>query len=785
MKFDEYYRARDILDRLLRQDLCGPVAEDEVIVGPQDYYVCGKLYPRETPVPAEETEGSLLCSNSEGYEVPINLCYSSQPSSMAISFTVSPGFAELQGEADFAWYVPEELNPDKPDGFHKNWRRQFASVRFDIDLGSEEYCQIKVLHPGLEMRVYIQTSYADGAKTLTAAMVNTNTRKLDWNSNCESTFFQTKIVIRGRTGREPAFIPRKPRIRLNRDAELLNLEMLYRHNPTFATGHGCSAGWISTGDYATEIYSESIPSYEVRQMEPARYVRAEIMSFRFLGSGTIPEICLGLEEMAASYEHWIRDQEATIGQLSEEYRVTAQTNLENCRESLSRIRSGIKALEKDQSVGRAFQFMNRAMLLQYQARNISKHSGAESGWYPFQLAFILQEIASVADPKDPYREVVDLLWFPTGGGKTEAYLGLAALTIFLRRIRASYKQRSGAGVAIIMRYTLRLLTLQQFERATALICACELIRRENPGLLGDAEIASGLWVGGSLTPNRRDKARTVLRKIRDTGGFDSLSEEDPNPCQVLSCPWCGTEIKPRHYEVTPIRMLICCPGEQCPFSKGLPVHLVDEDVYEYGPSLVLGTVDKFARITWQPEVGRLFGLGKEWLPPELIIQDELHLISGPLGTITGLYEVVIDELCLNNGVKAKIVSSTATIRHASDQIKSLYGRSSRQFPAQGLDVRNSYFAREAGEADRPTRRYLGILTPGTSGTTRLVRVYSVLIMARDYLKEQGISDEVIDSYGTLTGYFNTLKELGGAVVNILDDVQGYLKYLYRSKFATL
>ncbi|MDK2887265.1 MAG: hypothetical protein PWP72_142 [Thermoanaerobacter sp.] len=779
MELGEYYRARDILEELLRKDLYGPVAEDEVICDtwPDDYYICGRLFPQGTPVSGEETEKNQICDDIEGYELPMNLCYSSRPSSMAISFTVRPGVKKLRGEASFAWYVPEEP---------KKWRRHAKTVPFEIAIDPAQPYQEATLHEGLELRVYLHRSYSNGARTVTVAMVNTSKAKMDRNSNCASTFFQPRIVIRGETDNQAPFMQKKPRIKLNQDPELLNLEMLYRHNPTFAIGHGCSVDWKTAGDYATEIYTEFIPACEVRQMEPACYVRAEILTFRFLGNGSLQEVCAGLQEMADSYRQWITGQEALIDELPERYRSSAETNMLNCHESLRRIRAGIELLATDSLVWQAFQLMNRAML--YQRRQTAGHHlpDTEPGWYPFQLAFILQEISSIARPGDPFREVVDLLWFPTGGGKTEAYLGLAAFTIFLRRLRAVREKRSGGGVTIIMRYTLRLLTLQQFERAAALICACELIRRENPGLLGETEIAAGLWVGGGLTPNSRDEARSILNKIRTTSkGFDSLTEDEPNPCQVLTCPWCKTEIKPQHYEVNSNGMIIFCPQEECPFHRGLPVYIVDEDIYQKGPALVVSTVDKYARMTWQPEVGKLFGLGTEWLPPELIIQDELHLISGPLGTIAGLYEVAVNELCQYKGIKAKIISSTATIRNAAGQIRSLYGRDCRQFPAQGLDIRDSYFAREAGKMDKPARRYLGILAPGTSGNTLLIRVYSVLLMARSYLKRQGFSNEVIDSFWTLTGYFNTLKQLGGAVVNIYDDVMGRLKYLYRTKFRML
>ena len=333
-----------------------------------------------------------------------------------------------------------------------------------------------------------------------------------------------------------------------------------------------------------------------------------------------------------------------------------------------------------------------------------------------------------------------------------------------------------------MRYTLRLLTLQQFERASGLICACELLRRDNAIILGDEEISTGLWVGGGLTPNSLKAAKANLNTVTQHG-FDALPEDRANPCQILTCPWCGESIRPAHYSCDGDRMSLSCPGTECPFGGGLPIYLIDEDLYNLRPSLIVATLDKYARMTWEPKVGRLFGLDNEQIsPPELIIQDELHLISGPLGTVSGLYEVAVDKFCSDNGIRAKIIASTATIRNAKGQINSLYGRDFRQFPAQGLDMRDSFFAEESKRDEKPSRCYVGIMASGVSGNTIMIRVYAIIIFATRYLKDLGFSDSEIDSFWTMTGYFNSLRQLGGAVVNIIDDVQGRLKYLKGTKF---
>ncbi|MDF1915629.1 hypothetical protein, partial [Klebsiella pneumoniae] len=137
-------------------------------------------------------------------------------------------------------------------------------------------------------------------------------------------------------------------------------------------------------------------------------------------------------------------------------------------------------------------------------------SNDNSAWRPFQLAYILTCLSSIENPDSKHRDLVDLLWIPTGGGKTEAYLGLSAFTIFLRRIR---NKENGNGTAIIMRYTLRLLAAQQFIRASILICACEIIRKENKSELGKKEISIGLWIGSDQTPNFNDEAEEMLNNL--------------------------------------------------------------------------------------------------------------------------------------------------------------------------------------------------------------------------------------------------------------------------------
>jgi len=428
-------------------------------------------------------------------------------------------------------------------------------------------------------------------------------------------------------------------------------------------------------------------------------------------------------------------------------------------------------------------------------------------WRPFQLAFILLNLPGLQDPLHDDREIVDLLFFPTGGGKTEAYLGLAAWTIAHRRITNS--GTLGAGVAVLMRYTLRLLTLDQLSRAAGVVCALELMRNEptwQDGAkkrLGDWPIEIGLWVGAAATPNRLGKRGdgrkdTAVERVRR---FKREKREAPAP--IKACPWCGALFKPDSFSchptnVAPQNMLIRCAGDACPFTdeRALPILTVDEAIYRRLPAFVVATVDKFAGLPWLAEAGAFFGnvdREDEWgfygaagpsaqgrrlfggaslLPPALIIQDELHLISGPLGTVAALYETVLDRLATRNRedkrVRPKIVASTATVRRAAAQIDALFNRARTEvFPPPGHDRRDSFFAKTVSSAEKPARLYVGLAAPGKGPKLIFLRALISLLAAAQ--KEASLG-AAADPYMTALCYFNALRELGGARRIVEDEV---------------
>jgi hypothetical protein len=624
-------------------------------------------------------------------------------------------------------------------------------------------------------------------------------------------FFQCQFSVEADA---PCFLeyPEKPP--LADDEEEQSQRLLHSNRRTFAVGHGTAALWPETAAAAVpRIETDSLPIYEMRPVLPREIPGLEL-SMNVLsnaeGSSAI-DVCRGL---AHEYLNWIEQQTAVVRapEFPEGHRATGLRHLADCKRCHERIVDGIDLLEASPQARQTFAWMNRAMLMQqlhygltsdhrrkwiadkgtlslerpYQAPDLRVPPAGKGQWRPFQLGFILMNLRSLVNTEDPSRDTVDLIWFPTGGGKTEAYLGLAAFAMLHRR----GVDPTDAGTTVLMRYTLRLLTTQQFQRAASLICACEVIRRENEALLGVGPVSIGLWVGQGVTPNKRSDAVTALNRL--------LREGTPNPFVVLACPWCAAEMGPvpvgNSYRVKGYRkesgtVRFRCDDPACEFNdtRGLPLLVVDEAIYEERPTLVIGTVDKFAMLPWNPEARRLFGLNgtAPVTPPSLIIQDELHLISGALGSMVGMYEGTIDALCTyerdGRRIRAKVIASTATIREAARQVHSLYARKVFLFPPQGLRAADSFFAEEAlrdkDGALLPGRLYAGVFASALSShVTAQVRVMSALLQASKSVAAPSPVD--LDPYWTVMAYFNSLRELGHAATLTRADIREHLNAMW-------
>lgn len=618
------------------------------------------------------------------------------------------------------------------------------------------------------------------------------------------------------------------------DEEEQSLELQYRNKHVYGTGLGTAVDWNVDSAGAGFIRNDFFPECEVPPMDfklPKNCgVSDKTLSMKYLSDldeTDRNEKINDLTKLVDAYSAWIDALVARSHSLNLRFMKAAEKNLKGCREACERMRNGIGILGKDDRAWDAFQLANRAMFMQRIQLAIQKkypatfpdenelsdalknidyriadtiYTDDEYAWRPFQLAFMLLDVVSVTDDSSADRSMVDLIWFPTGGGKTEAYLGLTAMTIFYRRFH--HLEESG-GTTVIMRYTLRLLAAQQFTRASTLICACEMIRKDCEAkksrykryMLGKSPITIGLWIGGDHTPNTNEKAKKNLEHLNKSAGYSlEYAKDTYNKFQVLKCPWCGTRMTPEQDKTKKIRgtfgykmrsgnhFALFCPRQSCPFGGGLPVQVVDQELYSKPPTLLFGTVDKFAMLPWNEQIGNFFALNSANRAPELIIQDELHLISGPLGTMVGLYESAIDALCRKKGNITKIVASTATIQHAVEQCAALYDRDVSQFPHPALDAEDSFFARESTIDYRNEifgRKYVGLMPSGK--TKAMMEIRSMAAMLQN-TKDMDVSDEVKDKFWTLTAYYNSLRDLGKAATMVDDDVKDFMKRMcYRLK----
>ena len=795
--FEPWYDARDALIDALERNLVGPSAPDEVLDDyPLDTYISGVLYPRysrPSAVQDDANESEGRDTETSGDDAPVSMAHVKFPSSIGLTFAVDTDLEtrltvhceaaryeaieedseeQLAGSgAEVVATADQDAEDDDPEAERPSPTESFQRVPvhiapIELDVSHPEQGTRKPLADGLSLFVRIRPADPDGAVTVTLAMVNDH--ELSSGYRDQWSFFQPRIAVTAASGASFPFIDKWSASSQLSDADLRSFRLLYRDTHHYATGHGCSVTWDEPGDPQAGIWTTFVPQVDLRLADSEPDVGDADLTMKFFAEGPRDDITASLTSLAGAYDDWIDNREGEIAVLGDaELQAIGRVHLDACRGTANRLRTGVELLRNDDLAFRSFQLANSAMLRQ-RARATWIDDGKPDGgpqederhrWRPFQIAFILQCLEGLTDKTHPERDLADLLWFPTGGGKTEAYLGLIAFTIFHRRL--AEPERS-AGVVALMRYTLRLLTIQQFQRAAMLICACESIRKERTDL-GREPISVGLWVGGKGSPNTLSQAASTLRTLQ--GGGD-VSEG--NPIQLHACPWCGERLSTRNYYLNrdKTHLVIACKDESCEFATHLPVYVVDEEIYRDRPTLIIATVDKFASIAWREATQSLFNLDSADLPPDLIIQDELHLISGPLGTITGLYETAIDALCTQDDVRPKVVASTATIRRAGPQAAGLFNREVRQFPPPGLHASDSFFAVEAPPEQRPTRRYVGVMAPGSSHVTLMIRTYAALLQGATRIEDEAVRD----AYWTLVGYFNSLRVLGGARIAVLDDV---------------
>lgn len=823
--------------------------------GPAQRYGVGVLYPPETqasdvainpsgqgddgrPSISDEIEEEASVNvdvhttrgfrtGEDGDDFDLTATNQYRPSAMAISFLAElPAGSQLHAHTDCGrydrvrvvveggertWWVRRRVS------INASWTSDSLDTEHDRSVPPTETTSSDLGPIVAEFQAYSR-SRPDGSRLITIALIN---RTL---GVAEASLYQVGFTITlSKGGRILPYPEHQSADLLASDPEERSMRLLYRNTPTFGIGHGCAATWNQPRhtSYINSIEATALPAVETPSVTPQILLDdGTDLAVRMPALAGLDETDDGFSTCArvvTAYKDWIGQRRLELVGLIGSDRQAAEEHLMACITMADRMTSGLEWLSTDPAARRAFQLANQAVLDQQlrggtklRTTTIKRDGSYEvmgtppepdwrtttgrGTWRPFQIGFLLASAQSTALGDDPCRDVVDLIFFPTGGGKTEAYLGLSAFSLFHQRLTGN----DPAGVGVLMRYTMRLLTTQQFLRASTLICAMESIRSQEVDL-GSEPFSIGIWVGGSATPNKRTEAKRALSSL-------NKKANERNPFLVLQCPWCAAGMGPASPD-GPVRWTagrsrtvartagyterrgtvhFRCPDSRCAFSKEnnlLPIHVVDEDVYEHTPSIVIGTVDKFASVAWTPEARSLFGIRSDgergWTPPNLIIQDELHLISGPLGSMAGLYETLIEDLCTDKRFfpprKPKIVCSTATIRQFRRQVKDLYNRDQAAlFPPLGLDASDSFFATYARDAAGdllPGRMYVGVYAPGLgSGQTTIVRTLSSLLQGA-----KTMDTELADPWWTVMCFFNSLRELGITMSLVQSDIPDYLK----------
>ncbi len=841
---------RDRLIHALRLDLVGPdpldprdqgLAREVLEVSPTHWYLTGFLVP--SGVVAElfedETATETLVSGAsskegEGEDDDEPARRPVFPSSLGVTVIVRPEATGLHVTARWATYTPSAPEaPPTAEGVERGatppqrWTREPHEAEESVSLDAQTLRKGRVLEGsgGVVVRGVIRPLREDeraqvppGSRVVTLFLVNQRPPVEPGPDQDRMVVFQAELEVHCTEG----FVPR-PDVRgarLNDDFDARMGDLQYRDTFEYAVGHGVAVRATVKG-HGADVFCDTVrttwtPSAQVERVVPSEVRGCELRMDALAAMESATALRAAVTPMVTGYRAWIAQQQAIVLD-TDARRDLAKHLLDDASRACDRIDQGLACMD-DAQVFDAFRRANRAMADAARQRSPKRYEAKAKGgegkvptWRPFQLAFVLMNVLAQHDPTHVERDVVDLIFFPTGGGKTEAYLGLAAFALLLRRLR--HPGIASAGVTVLMRYTLRLLTLDQLGRAATLVCALELQRREDPALLGPQRFSIGLWVGKAATPNRfgshpsKDDSTAVARVL----AWRADPKNASSPVPLDRCPWCREPFSQDTFHLqpdltAPRHLRTRCTAPACPFrpskqwADGLPLVTVDEEIYTELPCFLIATVDKFAALPWVGKTGLLLGrnvthrdaagfrgpaespvgatpLATPLLPPDLIIQDELHLIAGPLGTMVGLYETALDALSTRTVgekvVRPKIVASTATVRAAKAQVRALFARSDvRIFPPPGPQRATSFFAESLPlkrvELGHP-RTYLGVSAPGRSMKVLLLRTYTALLGAaqRAYASDPASADP----YMTLVGYFNSLRELGGARRIVEDEVR--------------
>ncbi|MGW6614523.1 DISARM system helicase DrmA [Streptomyces erythrochromogenes] len=891
------YEIRDDLGELISRDLLGPwdgpdEEFDHRAAGPRDRYLVGRIGPKRALSTTLAAADEQLLDDSDGegdgtdQGLPERLTAQNAgrmwASSMGLMFALpaTDDAAAVTVRVRWGQYHRSQVLNDEGVA-RATWTREQVEklVTVPVDGAPRQVLPLTADQedaPGVRLVAEVRNRPGAAGPSRVVELSLVNAQDEPQQAKDAAWLFQTELHVTATDGKAPVFLPISDPLAEAEEAaqdalgaadlEEQHLTLLYRNHLKHAAGRNVAvAVAIDKGERrahaltTTWLPVHDVPATIAPTGADAQHLDGIELSMDELAVLPPAALSEALAPLANGYSAWLDEREAQAEQLTGALRTSALDAVGRARDVAVRITLGVDALADPErpEVLEAFRFANRAMALQRRHTTIAalreregltfeeakerigaKKKAESASWRPFQLAFVLLNLRALADPTLKEREagpdgIVDLLFFPTGGGKTEAYLGLAAFTFAIRRLQGTIgtgeEARSGeAGVAVLMRYTLRLLTAQQFQRAAALVCAAEVLRREaydgGDVRWGTTPFRIGLWVGGAVSPNSFDEAQKQIGEAKDAG-----DGKGAKVLQTLACPWCGSALSAQrdlHADDDLRRILLYCPngeGKQaCPFSQrrspgeGLPILTVDEEIYRLAPSLLIATVDKLAQLPWRGQAGMLFGRVSDLCPrhgyrhadldtrtkcgdkhqakgkhpavkskpvtrlrpPDLIIQDELHLISGALGTTVGLFEAAVDELCgwqaqdaygTTVRVGPKIVASTATTKRSADQISGVFARKSAIFPPQVIDVGDTFFSQQVElSKEAPGRRYLGICAHGVRMKQAEIRVAEILFLAGQTLFDR--HGKPADPYMTLVGYFNATRELAGMRRFLDDDI---------------
>ncbi len=761
---------------LTKKQLIGIDLKDDLLIGqkPLDRFFTGFLFPiidsedeLDGGIEAEETESSLDDNIKEATPVKKEERYM-PPSSAGFSFFITGDNIKLRVFYNAVQYSKENERDELGRFVGQVWEKHhLADDGREVEFSPHSAKQHKIFNGKAKIDA-LWRPYNDG---YIVTITMSNDSKIDASKSGkafnqyqnENTLFEIEFLCIVESGNVDVY-PSKNKALLSDEEK--EIELRYKDLHIYAVGHGTAVNWKRNKQKQMEIWTDFLPTVEVPQVTADTGGKSDrVLEFDFLkkcgvDNSVIPE----LEKFVNAYESWISNQDIKASQEEEDDKQTARKIIKNLVITKKRMLEGIDLLKNDSYARISFATANEAMLNQWIRGDVNKglvKDVSSYRWRPFQLAFILMTLESATNENSDFRDTLDLIWFPTGGGKTEAYLGLMAFLFIYRRLK--YASSSG-GTITIMRYTLRLLTSQQFLRASKVICALELIRQNKPDQFGSEPFSIGLWVGKASSPNKFCE----VKKILEDKQFSKLV--------LNSCPWCNGNFNENNYKSSENSFYFICHNEVCDFGKVhnniLPCNVVDEALYKNPPSLLISTVDKFAQLAWEERASSFFGTNGN-RPPELIIQDELHLISSALGSIVGLYEVAIDTVLIKRGMRAKYIASTATIKNAAKQVKTLFARDMEIFPPPGLRYDDSYFAKTVSLEQKAGRLYVGYLAPLLSRQHCLEPLAGVLLS--NPIKLFKNDEQFMDKWWTQVVYHGSLKGVGNSRTLYQSGVNSYIE----------